>query len=236
MNNEKINNKKYKDTIFRVLFNNKKEALQLYNDIYDIDYKDDTLINIVNIDDTLCTARKSDVTFTMDGKVVIILEYKYEINENLPLMFFVYIAKVYEKIVDIEDTYKTELVKIPSPKFVVLYNGKEDLKQNGKKVTELEMSLPNAFTGIKVQVKVIDIRYSSQNKVVRRKDTLEKYSHFIQIVEDCRKQDKDVKNEIEKAVNIAIEQGILADFLKENISDVCDILTLEYNEEIEDEE
>lgn len=37
---------------------------------------------------------------------------------------------------------------------------------------------------------------------------------------------------MKKAVNIAIEQGILVDFLKKHSSEVRNMLTLEYNEEI----
>ena len=31
-------NKKYKDTVFRMIFNNKKEALGLYNNLFDTKY------------------------------------------------------------------------------------------------------------------------------------------------------------------------------------------------------
>ena len=120
---------------------------------------------------------------------------------------------------------------------MVLYNGKEDLKKNGKKVTELDLNLSDAFkenseVKLQLKVKVIDIRYSSQNKIVTKKDTLEQYSHFIQIVEDCKKEIKNLDEAMKKAVNIAIEQGILVDFLKKHSSEVRNMLTLEYNEEI----
>ena len=36
----KTTNKKYKDTVFRMLFNNKKEALGLYNNLFDTEYTD----------------------------------------------------------------------------------------------------------------------------------------------------------------------------------------------------
>lgn len=80
---------------------------------------------------------------------------------------------------------------------MVLYNGKEDLKKNGKKVTELDLNLSDAFkenseVKLQLKVKVIDIRYSSQNKIVTKKDTLEQYSYFIQIVEDCKKEIKNL--------------------------------------------
>jgi predicted transposase/invertase (TIGR01784 family) len=237
MNSEKITNKKHKDTIFRLLFNNKKEALTLYNNLFDTDYKDEALIDIVTLEDVLFTPRKNDIAFTMNGKFLILLEHQSTINENMPLRFLIYVARLYEKIIDVENVYKKHLIKIPNPEFMVLYNGKEDLKKNGKKVTELDLNLSDAFkenseVKLQLKVKVIDIRYSSQNKIVTKKDTLEQYSHFIQIVEDCKKEIKNLDEAMKKAVNIAIEQGILVDFLKKHSSEVRNMLTLEYNEEI----
>ena len=129
----------------------------------------------------------------------------------------------------------------------MLYNGRDDLKQDGKVVTELELNLSDAFKDdgdvqpelfkdnkgahLELKVKVIDIRYSSHNKLVTKKDTLEQYSRFIQIIEDCRKSEENLDEAMKKAVNMAIENNILTEFLKENGSEVRNMLTLEYDEE-----
>ena len=237
MNNDKITNKKYKDTVFRLLFNNNKEALGLYNNLYNGHYTDESLINIVTLEDVLFMPRKNDLAFTMNGKFLILLEHQSTINENMPLRFLIYVARLYEKLIDVKKIYKKNLIKIPNPEFTVLYNGSEDLQKNGKKVKELNLKLSDAFEDdekpqLELKVKVIDIRYSSKHKAVTQNDTLGQYSHFIQIVEDCKKQEKDLDTAMEKAINIAIEQGILAGFLKKNSSEVRNMLTLEYDENI----
>ena len=155
----------------------------------------------------------------------------------MPLRFLIYVARLYEKLIDVKKIYKKNLIKIPNPEFTVLYNGSEDLQKNGKKVKELNLKLSDAFKDddkpqLELKVKVIDIRYSSKHKAVTENDTLGQYSHFIQIVEDCKKQEKDLDTAMEKAINIAIEQEILADFLKKNSSEVRNMLTLEYDENI----
>ena len=232
-----ITNKKYKDTVFRLLFNNNKEALGLYNNLYNGHYTDESLINIVTLEDVLFMPRKNDLAFTMNGKFLILLEHQSTINENMPLRFLIYVARLYEKLIDVKKIYKKNLIKIPNPEFTVLYNGSEDLQKNGKKVKELNLKLSDAFEDdekpqLELKVKVIDIRYSSKHKAVTQNDTLGQYSHFIQIVEDCKKQEKDLDTAMEKAINIAIEQGILAGFLKKNSSEVRNMLTLEYDENI----
>ena len=132
----KTTNRKYKDTVFRMLFNNKKEALGLYNNLFDTEYTDESLIDIVTLEDVLFIPRKNDVAFTMNGRFV-----------------------------------------------------------------------------------------------VTKKDTLEQYSRFIQIIEDCRKSEENLDEVMKTAVNMAIENNILTEFLKKNGSEVRNMLTLEYDEE-----
>ena len=94
-----------------------------------------------------------------------------------------------------------------------------------------ELFKDNKGAQLELKVKVIDIRYSSHNKLVTKKDTLEQYSRFIQIIEDCRKSEENLDEAMKKAVNMAIENNILTEFLKENGSEVRNMLTLEYDEE-----
>ena len=53
----------------------------------------------------------------------------------------------------------------------------------------------------------------------------------IQIIEDCRKSEENLDEAMKTAVNMAIENNILTEFLKENGSEVHNMLTLEYDEE-----
>ena len=235
--NKNTTNKKYKDTVFRMIFNNKKEALGLYNNLFDTAYTDESLVNIVTLEDVLFIPRKNDIAFTMNGKFVVLVEHQSTINENMPLRFLIYIARLYEKIIEADNIYKRKLVKIPAPEFTVLYNGREDLIHNGRKVTELELRLSDAFkegeqAQLELKVKVIDIRYTSNNKAVTKNDTLEEYSRFIQIVEECRCTEDNLDMAMKKVIDIAIQNNVLMEFLIKNSSEVRNMLTLEYDEEV----
>ena len=213
----------------------------------DTEYTDESLIDIITLEDVFFIPRKNDVAFTMNGRFVVSVEHQSTINENMPLRFLIYIARLYEKIIDADNIYRRKLIKIPAPEFVVLYNGRDDLKRDCKVVTELELNLSEAFKDdgdvqpelfkdnkgaqLELKVKVIDIRYSSHNKLVTKKDTLEQYSRFIQIIEDCRKSEENLDEVMKTAVNMAIENNILTEFLKKNGSEVRNMLTLEYDEE-----
>ena len=46
-------NRKYKDTLFRKVFNNKKDLLSLYNALNNTEHMDDSLITITMIEDAI---------------------------------------------------------------------------------------------------------------------------------------------------------------------------------------
>jgi hypothetical protein len=49
-------NRKYKDTLFRKVFNNKKDLLSLYNALNNTEHMDDSLITITTIEDAIYIA------------------------------------------------------------------------------------------------------------------------------------------------------------------------------------
>lgn len=87
---------------------------------------------------------------------------KYIYNENIPLRFLLYIAREYEKILNNKNMYKTKLVKIPKPEFIVLYNVESKYSKNSK------VYLSDAFgvkenLNLELVVKVININYEDHN-------------------------------------------------------------------------
>ena len=54
-------NRKYKDTLFRKVFNNKKDLLSLYNALNDTSHTDDSLITINTIEDAIYIGYKNDI-------------------------------------------------------------------------------------------------------------------------------------------------------------------------------
>lgn len=82
-----ITNKNYKDSVFRMLFNNKKAALSLYNNLFQANCQDENLVELVTLEDVLFMPRKNDLAFTINGRFLILLEHQSTINENMPLRF-----------------------------------------------------------------------------------------------------------------------------------------------------
>ena len=229
-------NKNYKDSLFTRLFSNKEEIISLYNAIKDTNYNIyDTDINIITLEDVLFMDRNNDLCFTINDKLVVLIEHQSSINPNMPLRFLLYIAREYEKILDNKNIYKTTLVKIPKPEFIVLYNGEQKYDKTSK------LYLSDAFGGkdnlnLELVVDVININYEENNNLIKKSNTLNNYSYFIYVV---RKYMKEYKNNIEKsillehciklAIKECIEKDILKEFLRQNGSEVINMLYTEFN-------
>ncbi len=229
-------NKNYKDSLFTRLFSNKEEIISLYNAIKDTNYESyNTDINIITLDDVLFMDRNNDLCFTINDKLVVLIEHQSSINQNMPLRFLLYIAREYEKILDNTNIYKSKLVKIPKPEFIVLYNGESKYPKYNK------LYLSDAFCdktnlNLELVVDVININYEENNNLVSKSITLNDYSYFIYLV---RKYIKENKNTIEKsnlleycitkAIKECIEKNILKEFLKQNGSEVINMINTKFN-------
>lgn len=257
---------KYKDTVFTKLFNNKAAAIQLYNALYQKNLPENTPIEIVTLDDVLFTKRKNDVAFLVDGHFLIFTEHQSTLNENMPLRLLLYVVQEYEKLIGYRivegkqvsnpKLYKKERIPLPRPEFFVLYNGAENLKEDGTKkvVTEKLMRLSDAFieknesvNSLELCVKVIDVRYKSNHESLHQQakqqstekeeekdlSLLGEYSYFISKVEEYKKEYKNLEDAIKTAAKHCIEHGVLREFLLKNETEVVAMLLGVYDEELE---
>ena len=126
MNNEITGNKEYKDNVFRLLFADEEKSTELYNAIKGTNYTADavkmnTLENPFFFGDL-----RNDISFTVEDKLIILLEHQSSVNPNMGLRFLLYIADLYEISINKKDMYKENLMSIANPEFYVIYNGKEE--------------------------------------------------------------------------------------------------------------
>lgn len=80
---EDINyNRKYKDGLFRFIFNNKEAALSLYNAINNSTYQDSDQLEIYTMNDFLYMGMKNDLSFLIDWNLNI-FEHQSTFNPNM---------------------------------------------------------------------------------------------------------------------------------------------------------
>lgn len=233
MGEEKVK-RNYKDSIFRSLFNNEKELLNLYNALTGKNYPEGTEIEIVTLDNAVFDSKKNDLAFIVDKKFINLTEHQSTFSPNMPLRFLEYIAKEYQKLHFSNAVYSEALVKLPTPEFYVLYNGTKDAP------LEQTLKLSDAFIGeydkisLDLMVKVINVNYDKGADILDKCKTLREYSMFIHKVRTVRDELGDLDVAIDASIRECISEGILAEFLKNNKGDVMSFLEVNLTEEEKD--
>lgn len=222
-------NRKYKDSVFTALFNDKEKLVELYNALEGTDYKpDETDVEIATLQDMLFMEQLNDVSFTVNGKLVILIEHQSTINENMPVRCLMYIGRVYEKLLEADNVYRRKLIPIPTPEFIVLYNGADALED--EKVLKLSSAfIEQGINELELSVRVVNINKGRNEAVTARSRTLNDYVKFTSRVRENKEKGVSLEAAIEEAVRYCEEHGILAEFLRKNGSEVVNMLYAEFN-------
>jgi len=102
-------NKKHKSSVFSTLFSSPDTLRELYSAIKDVDVPENAIIDINTLSDALFMGQINDVSFTIDNRIVILVEHQSTINNNVPTRLLMYIGRVYEKIIDREKLYQKNI-------------------------------------------------------------------------------------------------------------------------------
>lgn len=222
----------FKDRIFRLLFSEKEEALELFNALEETNYAQTEKLEIVTLEDAIYNQKVNDLAFQYSAALLSVVEHQSSWSENMPLREMVYLARTYEKILDNRKAYQKKLYQIPTPHLFVLYNGQEE------RPTETIQYLSEAFLRKEgslygqIMVKIININYHKQHPILLRSRTLREYSYFIEEVRgNMRKKGMDRDEAIRHAIWSCTGKGILKSFLEQHGSEVENMLTLYLTEE-----
>ena len=81
----------YKDSIFRMLYLDEKELLNLYNAVNGTNYTDAENLEINTLQNAIYMNMKNDVSFIIESKMCL-YEHQSSYNPNMPLRGLFYIA------------------------------------------------------------------------------------------------------------------------------------------------
>ncbi len=222
--------KKYKDTVFRMLFSDKKELLTLYNAVNETDYDNPEELEITTLENAIYMTVKNDLSCVIDMRLNI-FEHQSSVNPNLPLRDLDYVSRSFRRFYDGHDIYSERLIKLPNPRFVVFYNGvKEQPERN-------EFKLSDAYThqeehpSLELVVLQLNINKGYNDELMSKCPTLREYMLFVERIRTYR-QDMDIDTAVNRAVNECIKENILGDFLRKNKREVVAMGIDEYDAEL----
>lgn len=224
--------RKYKDTVFRMLFSDRENLLSLYNAVNRTAYENPEELEIVTLENAIYMGMKNDLAFIIDTNLFL-YEHQSTYNPNMPLRDLFYISSEYQKLVNKKSLYSSSLQKIPAPYFIVFYNGTE------KEEEYWENSLSEAYENLtgepRLELKVItlNINEGHNKELMEQCRTLREYAQYVARV---RKYTKEMSLDaaVERAVNECIQEGILENFLRANRAEVIAMSIFEYNKEEEE--
>lgn len=232
--NEVNANREYKSDVFKMYFSIKKNILDLYNAMNGTSYTEDDDVEVNTLDQSIFLKIYNDVSFVLSGTINL-YEHQSTINPNMPLRDLFYISDMYKPYGMTKDLYSKTVIKIPTPKFVVFYNGRSDAPES-----EI-LKLSDAFiqsTGdpeLELKVKVLNINYGHNKELMEKCVALRDYAILNQRIRDNLDSGMNIEAAATNAVDTCIRDHIMEDFLIKEKAGVISMHVLDFNEELHNE-
>ncbi len=220
-------NRTYKDRLFKIIFEDKKELLSLYNALTGKNYQNPDELEINTIDDVIYMHLKNDMSFILDDWQNL-FEQQSTFNPNQPLRGFFYFADLYKVKYFGKKIYSTRLLKIPTPQYIVFYNGTANMPDRKELRLSDAFQQPTEQPDIEVVAHMLNINYGHNKELMERCRKLKEYAQFIDIIRHYLRENKQWSNEqaISKAIDDCIQNNILRDILqKERLRVMASILS-----------
>lgn len=222
-------NRLYKSRLFVMIFEEKKKLLELYNAVSGKHYEDPELLEINTLDNAIYMSMKNDISFLIDARLAL-YEHQSTYSPNLPLRFFLYLADLYSDMIRNVNLYSSKKVQLPTPHFVVFYNGER--KQPDRKILKLSdlYSVVGKEYKLNLEVLMLNINSGHNPELMEACHTLWEYAEYTNRVRTYAKE-MAVDKAVEQAVTECIQEGILKEFLEKNKAEAMKVSIYEYDEE-----
>ena len=222
----------YKDSLFRMVFREKKELLSLYNAINGTAYEDPEELIVTTIEDVLYMGRKNDISFLIKD-VMNLYEHQSSVNPNMPLRGLIYISMLYQGYIEQNnlDIYSSTLLKLPTPKYLVFYNGTK------AEPDRQELRLSDSFIkreeqpDLECRAVVLNINYGHNKKLMEACRKLYEYSRFVETIRGYLNTGMKLGAAMDQAIEDCIRFDILKEFLLKHRGEVKQVILTEYNQE-----
>ena len=225
-------NRKHKDSLFRKVFRKKKDLLDLYNAINGTNYEDENELEINTLDNVLYMSVKNDISCIV-GCTINLYEHQSSYNPNMPLRGLIYFAQLYNIYTEKRklNLFSSTLQKIPTPQFVVFYNGLKN--EPDRKVLKLSDAFMNSGGCLECSAIMLNINYGNNRELMEKCRRLEEYAIFIETV---RNYAADESLNLGEAITLAIEdcikKEILSDILTEERAEVFMYILESFDKEL----
>ena len=221
----------YKDTVSRMLFREPENALSLYNALNGTSYTDASQITFNMLDNAIYMGMQNDISFLIVNEVNL-YEHQSTYNLNMPLRDLFYVAELLQVYVKDQSLYSSKMIKLPTPHFVVFYNGVEDKPE--KRILRLSeaFEVPTEDPELELKVTILNINPEMNEELKRKCPILNQYTKYVEQVR-YNSAGMPLEQAVETAIEYCIKHDILKDFLLKQRAEVVKMSIFEYDEERE---
>ena len=215
--------RKYKDRLFRLVFSDKKDLLDLYNAVNGTDYDNPEELEVNTLENVLYLSMKNDLSFLIDTELNL-YEHQSTCNPNMPMRGFLYFGDLYSAYIALREInlYSSTAKRFPLPQHIVFYNGTR--KEPDRKVLRLsdlfEQSAADKRPCLECETLVLNINYGHNRELMEKCRRLEEYAIFVDMVRKNLAKGAPLEEAVTRAADTCIDQGILEDLLKKQKAEV----------------
>ena len=228
-------NRNHKDALFRMVFSKKEDLLDLYNAVRGTAYQNVEDLEVNTLENVLYMAMKNDISFMIDCTMNL-YEHQSSYNPNMPLRGLMYFVQLYSKYADQRklNLYSSTIQKIPTPQFVVFYNGMKE--EPDRQILKLSDAFQSEGGCIECEATMLNINLGRNMELMEKCRRLEEYATFVSTVRKYTQSgDLELGEAIRQAMDECIEKGILSDILTNQRAEVKDEVRAEVKDEVKAE-
>jgi hypothetical protein len=193
------------------------------------DYDDPEMVEICSLDRGISLTVRNDAAFVVDANLSI-YEHQSTACPNMPLRSLIYVTEILKPIVKQGDIFSGRLLKIPTPRFAVFYNGTQEEPE------QYEMKLSDAYEHptdkpeLELICRLYNINKGKNKELLENCPVLREYMTFVDYVRQYHRGTKynDLEQAITGAIDRCIEEGVLKEFLMEHRAEVVKMTQLDY--------
>ncbi len=212
-----------------MLYSSKKELLELYNAVSGRHYEDPELLEINTLENAIYMSMHNDVSFLIDSRLSL-YEHQATYSPNLPLRYLFYISDLYSGMTKDENLYGSKCVQIPTPQFIIFYNGIEELPDRTVLKLSDAYSVKEDHPALELTAIMLNINSGHNETLKNTCKSLKDYSEYTRRVREYAEV-RPLEEAVEQAITECIEENILAEFLKQNRAEAKSVSIYEYDQE-----
>ena len=221
-------NRNYKDSTFKLFFNDKIALLELYNAINETSYNDPDALIINTLDNAIFLGMVNDLSFIIDTSLNI-YEHQSTKCPNMPLRTLFYASKLLAQIIDEKKLYSSRIQKIPEPHFIVFYNGLDELPEKSIYRLSDMYDSDSSEHDLELIVHIININLGKNQSLMESCEKLLGYSIYVSKVREFSAKMSSAEA-VAHAIDYCIKHNILRNFFIKERKAITMVSLYEYDQ------